>query len=169
MSELEFPQSTGDREECECTTKIPRRRTYANGSDAIFEQCPDCGRGGRALKKSLFTPEDIAAMGPWDDSFRLREMARYEQQREQFERAQLEREKAEKERRAKYNAYLATPEWRRRRLAVLKRDNWTCQGCLDAQAEQAHHLTYEHLENEFLWELVAVCLPCHRRLHPHMQ
>ena len=32
-------------------------------------------------------------------------------------------------------------------------------------ATQAHHLTYEHMGDEFLWELKAVCRPCHERWH----
>jgi len=64
-----------------------------------------------------------------------------------------------------YNAYLQTTEWRMRRQAVLTRDNYLCQGCRVRRATQVHHLTYDHVGNEFLFELVAICETCHTRLH----
>lgn len=63
-----------------------------------------------------------------------------------------------------YNAYLLTPEWQHRRAQVLKRDHHTCQACLNATATQAHHKTYDHIYNEPLFDLVAVCEDCHRAL-----
>jgi hypothetical protein len=32
-----------------------------------------------------------------------------------------------------------------------------CRG----RASQVHHLTYKHLRNEPLFELISVCVPCH--------
>ena len=34
-----------------------------------------------------------------------------------------------------------------------------------AKAAQAHHVTYDHFGSEFLFELLAVCEPCHTRIH----
>lgn len=65
---------------------------------------------------------------------------------------------------AKYNAYLCSPEWRARRASVLKRDGGMCQACLERQAGEVHHLTYDHVFNEPLFDLVAVCKSCHDRL-----
>ena len=60
--------------------------------------------------------------------------------------------------------YLATPEWRSKRLQVLARDGYRClaglPGCA-GKASQAHHLTYKHWRNEPLFDLIAVCGPCH--------
>jgi len=69
------------------------------------------------------------------------------------------------ERKQQYYAYLETPKWREKRQAVLRRANHVCEGCGLARATQAHHLTYEHIFDEFLWELRAVCKPCHDRAH----
>lgn len=66
---------------------------------------------------------------------------------------------------AKYAAYLTSPDWRRRRELVFKRDSYKCQGCLTALAEVVHHRTYEHVGNELLYELVALCQSCHDRAH----
>jgi 5-methylcytosine-specific restriction endonuclease McrA len=49
---------------------------------------------------------------------------------------------------------------------VLQRANGHCEGCGQRKAVQVHHLTYEHVGQEFLWELRAVCSECHDRLHP---
>jgi 5-methylcytosine-specific restriction endonuclease McrA len=67
--------------------------------------------------------------------------------------------------RAQYMAYLQSREWRERRRLVLQRARGFCERCRKAQATQVHHLTYEHVGNEFLKELVAVCCRCHKRFH----
>lgn len=64
-----------------------------------------------------------------------------------------------------YRAYLRSPEWRKKREAVLARDGHLCQSCGLAQATEVHHLSYEHAGDEPLFELVSVCGGCHDRLH----
>jgi 5-methylcytosine-specific restriction endonuclease McrA len=65
----------------------------------------------------------------------------------------------------KYRDYLKSPKWWLIRDLVLKRDKRLCQGCLTNEATQVHHLTYRHLFNEFMFELISVCSACHQRLH----
>jgi hypothetical protein len=65
-----------------------------------------------------------------------------------------------------YSAYLKTPEWGAKRSAVIERANGLCEGCRQAPAVIAHHLTYAHAGNELLFELVAVCDTCHQKAHP---
>ncbi len=66
-----------------------------------------------------------------------------------------------------YRTHLASDKWRKEiRPKVMKRANGICEGCLDKSATEVHHLTYEHLGNEFMFELLAVCNDCHGRLHP---
>lgn len=55
--------------------------------------------------------------------------------------------------------------WARKRSLVLERANHTCEGCGIRRATQVHHLTYKHVYDEFLWELVATCDECHDRAH----
>lgn len=64
-----------------------------------------------------------------------------------------------------YNEYLKTPSWRKIRQKVLERDNHTCQGCLENKATEVHHKTYEHVFDEFAFELVSLCSDCHRKYH----
>lgn len=66
---------------------------------------------------------------------------------------------------ARYNAYLRSPQWREISQRVLNRAQRVCDGCGKEPATQAHHLTYENVGAEFLWELRAVCNACHDRYH----
>ena len=64
----------------------------------------------------------------------------------------------------KYDEYLESDEWKGRRARVLRRAGHTCEACGVATATQVHHLTYEHLFREPLFDLRAVCVPCHEYL-----
>lgn len=64
-----------------------------------------------------------------------------------------------------YAEYLGSEKWARIRSRVMERAGGVCEGCLERPATQAHHLTYEHLFDEFVFELVALCTTCHDRLH----
>lgn len=61
--------------------------------------------------------------------------------------------------------YIKSPEWRAKANMVLRRAGFICEGCLVNRATQVHHMTYEHLGDEFAWELRAVCHGCHERFH----
>lgn len=65
---------------------------------------------------------------------------------------------------ANYNAYLRTDKWRAKADAVLRRANRTCEACGVRAATQVHHTTYDHVGDEPLWELRAVCRPCHEAI-----
>lgn len=64
------------------------------------------------------------------------------------------------------DAYFKSPAWHDREARVLGRDNDWCKACERRPATQVHHLTYARFGNEPLFDLVAVCRYCHRRLHP---
>jgi 5-methylcytosine-specific restriction endonuclease McrA len=82
------------------------------------------------------------------------------------EKAVAERDMAEREKwRAQHAAYLATPEWKRRRALVMKRAAGVCEGCGTAPAREVHHLTYARWQRELLFDLVAVCRACHLIAH----
>lgn len=68
---------------------------------------------------------------------------------------------------SRYTAYLQSPAWKEKRNAVMRRAGGMCEGCGKNKAAQVHHLTYEHVCEEFLWELRAVCNGCHSRIHNH--
>lgn len=65
----------------------------------------------------------------------------------------------------KYHEYLKTENWKVKRDLVLKRDKHICQGCLTNEATEVHHLTYENIFNEFVFELISLCNNCHLLIH----
>ncbi|MBI0530879.1 hypothetical protein D9602_05815 [Sphingomonas sp. TX0522] len=67
--------------------------------------------------------------------------------------------------RAEYGHYLSSPEWQERRRAVLERCAGLCEGCRKQPARDVHHLSYQHIRAEFLFELVGLCRDCHDRWH----
>ena len=65
----------------------------------------------------------------------------------------------------RYSAYLQTAEWQTLRARVLDRCQRVCEGCGERPAADVHHLSYRHVGQEFLFELVGLCRECHERLH----
>lgn len=65
----------------------------------------------------------------------------------------------------RYHRYLETPAWKAKRDRVMRRAGGTCEACGVARATEVHHLTYERVFEEPLFDLVAICGPCHRRIH----
>lgn len=158
--------------ECDHEGRVEiRRRTLSNGRLALYEQCAHCGRVGRAVKKSGYSEAEMASMNAFDEA--LDETRRHERH-DAYVRlydeigAKQEAEKVDESAEwwRRYTAYLQTPEWKRRRAAVLKRAGGVCEGCGSARAAHVHHLTYERVGEEMLFDLVAVCVGCHQRLHP---
>jgi len=64
---------------------------------------------------------------------------------------------------AAYHWYLASPYWKVRQRAALKRANYRCQHC-GLRANQVHHLTYVRIFNESPNDLVVLCNRCHADL-----
>jgi hypothetical protein len=64
-----------------------------------------------------------------------------------------------------YTEKLRNPNWQRRRLEILQRDNFTCQLCLDTETElHVHHCYYT--PGCEVWEyedsaLICYCKHCH--------
>lgn len=142
-----------------------RRKTTRDGRVQVRDQCLDCGRSSGHAKAHRDVRLD--ELDEWDyalEDARAEERNRYFQRMRQEYEAAREREK--NERIAFYRTYILSPEWRHKRQLVLNRAAGVCEGCNERNAAQVHHLTYAHLGDEFLWELAAVCMECHRRLHP---
>jgi len=150
-----------------CSThpkKELRKLITSNQSVQIRPQCLICGLpAGPTRKKAEFTAEELAGLPLWDKEIASRH------QGERSAAYTVLRDAEENRVRgawlAEYNKYLRSPEWKRKRALAMKRDGFWCQGCLEQKATQAHHLTYEHVCHEFLFELVSVCDDCHTRLH----
>ncbi len=65
-----------------------------------------------------------------------------------------------------YGEKLKDPQWQKKRLEILNRDQFTCQLCSDETTElQVHHLSYEYGKEP--WEypnenFVTYCRFCHK-------
>jgi 5-methylcytosine-specific restriction endonuclease McrA len=76
--------------------------------------------------------------------------------------------------RARYAAYITSPEWYQRReswaLEEVRRSTELirCVGCRkrwNLHRDDLHHLSYERLGNEAHEDLWPMCRTCHNRLH----
>ncbi len=161
------------------TTQIdnkPRRLWSANphqygpGKIHIVDEKVDdktlCGRFLSAIPGSSTAATKATCRICLDAVVRRPEQDRW---REESLRKQAELELLRVEENARWQAwyqiYMRSPSWAELRRKVIKRANGTCEGCGDAPAVQAHHLTYKNAGAEFLWELRAVCRACHERTH----
>ena len=148
--------------DCPHAQREMRYSIVSNGVKQYREQCLDCGELSNFVKKSdprVMLATDIQ---PVDEALRAQkrqehwERLRQEQvaRQEQYQHAWWQ----------SYNAYLATPLWQQKRQLALKRDAFLCQACRMNKATQVHHLSYDHLGDEPLFELTSICKPCHDRL-----
>jgi hypothetical protein len=135
------------------------------GAIHFRHQCLQCGESiGNAIAKSA-CPKDSPA---YDEAL----YERYQKERaDKYENIWQKHVRQQKitdtEFWTRYNGYLNSAEWKAKRTKVLRRARDICEGCLEKSATQVHHLTYAHVFNECLFELVAVCDECHERIHAH--
>jgi hypothetical protein len=72
-----------------------------------------------------------------------------------------------------YKYQLRKPEWQKKRLEIMQRDNFTCQICLDTEETlQVHHKSYD--KDKKAWEygndrLITLCETCHSELTEHIK
>lgn len=65
----------------------------------------------------------------------------------------------------KYRLYLSSIAWKKTREQIKERCGGICEICNKRKMINAHHLTYEHLYNEPLEDLLGVCKQCHGKIH----
>lgn len=152
--------------DCEHNHVDIRALQCSNGAVQYVKQCLTCGeRVGSSIKKELAFKArgDLQFILPFDQAFRDAYRSKsYQVSRERREAlARISRQQRAEE----YALYLASPEWEAKRGKVLLRANGVCEGCLSAPAQVVHHTTYTHLFDELLFELVALCKPCHDKAH----
>jgi hypothetical protein len=136
----------------------------SNGATQIWEYCTLCGQkfaSPKPRRDFAIAPETIDVSNiqrKYDDGQALR---KYEcvKLAADFEKKNELAEGSE------YRKYLKSEAWKAKREKVLDRANNWCEGCRERPAEEVHHLTYEHRFYEFLFELVALCPPCHSLIH----
>lgn len=123
----------------------------------VAMQCLTCGTQVRSVRKDLVA--DIALLPDFDPVL---------QERHHAVISEKIRHKSDQKRAdffVWYDNYLRSATWLAIREKVLQRCRGRCEGCGHGRARQVHHLTYAHVGDEFLFELVGVCEDCHERLH----
>ncbi|MEJ8756807.1 hypothetical protein WG947_07375 [Pontibacter sp. H259] len=145
-------------------------REIRGGSKQITLQCLNCGHaiGNQAVAKNKVPIGEVIVpfnyklnddyitrlyqefKEPTDKAQELRYALNVEQKRKEFD------EWLDKH----YYPYLKTDKWKRKEKYVLMRDNFLCQACLEKEATIAHHTSRQFFQNEPLFDLVAICLPC---------
>jgi hypothetical protein len=155
---------------CEHPRSEIRRRVQSNGVVAYWRQCLDCFQIVGTAVKHCDAPGDalpfdeLARTRYWDEQVQA-DRSDWEQRQQQRCREAQQRDREWWDR---YNDYLEGDGWQRKRDLVFARDAKRCQARLDGCsifATQVHHLTYRHVFNEPLFDLVAVCQSCHEQLH----
>jgi 5-methylcytosine-specific restriction endonuclease McrA len=152
---------------CQHPTTELRRRTIASGQITYWHQCQTCGRfPGNAVRK----PDDADRIPDADATLQDRYEAQRAAERQEIEQRHVRIQKRDRANWWRwYTEYLDSPAWQSLRRAVMDRAQGICEGCRSRPATEVHHLTYDNVGNEFLWELRAVCDHCHRRCHPEKQ
>lgn len=147
-------------QKCEQNIHLLTRRVIANGSTQYVYQCQVCGRPSNPIShQKAIQQSGGRKIAEFDPEIEVRYRDGLAQ------KARDEISEGKRQFRAWYSEYLKTPEWRQRRELVMRRAHGICEGCGLARASEVHHTTYDHVGEEFLWELVAICSPCHTRYH----
>jgi 5-methylcytosine-specific restriction endonuclease McrA len=136
-----------------------RYKVISGGRKQVATQCLDCGINvdGRWLPQ---TGLDMASLKPWDETIALN----YQRATASQRNATLYQERLR--RHEEYERYICSSDnWQAVRTKVMKRDAYLCQGCLENAATDVHHLSYTHLFDEVMFNLVAVCRDCHKKIH----
>jgi len=135
-----------------------RFKMFANGEGRHFaDQCTICGK---QVSEWVKTPPNADSHLPWDVT--LAEQGR----RDKYTDSQKKHIEEKRKRHHEYDIYINTsPEWKERRALVIDRANQICEACLTYRATQVHHLNYDSFQTEILYDLVAVCRPCHEKIH----
>lgn len=134
-----------------------RRRSMGDGQTRLMRQCLACGEAGGPAVPLRSVP-DFAALPPWNENLARDFFARWTEASRAAKAAEW------RARRAVYDDYLKSEDWRSRRDRVLARSP-ICQACERRPAQEVHHLTYDRIYREPLFDLVAICSGCHRALH----
>lgn len=147
---------------------VARVKQYTTGPRAK-RQCRRCGQGvGSNVPMAGVTEL-------WDEDLERRVIAEYESACAEYRKANSDFyawQRGEKSREwwSMYQRYLRSAVWSVKRDLVLERCHGVCESCGQADAQHVHHLKYpETFGLEPLWDLRAVCVPCHKIIHPHME
>lgn len=150
--------------DCKHQRKTAKRRTYGNATKHYGYQCDDCGEWEQATKASFGLQLPVVE---FDSEFRERTNKELNDAVAEYWRNYHEQKKDREKDEwwSWYRYYLESDKWKFKRLQVLQRDKYLCQGCLIERATEVHHLNYKHVGDELLFDLVSLCSNCHKKAH----
>ena len=151
-----------ERFSCEHENKILSKRVVKGGAVQFVYQCQRCGE----VALQAVARAKALALGGGTEPLPFDPKLQEEWSRLRAESSAVIEARFNEKFWSGYTVYLRSPEWAERRSLVLKRARGVCEACGKNQPAEVHHLTYDHVGQEFLFELVAVCHECHARLHP---
>jgi len=151
-------------EDCENCNFIFVKRLKSNGGYTLQKQCFSCGlKDGKFYKFELVGGGKAVERLP--DFNKELETQYYERKREksikEWESKRLEKRQEFFD---EYQVYLQSEKWKTKRLKVLERDNYKCKACESNKATQVHHMSYEFVYDEPLFDLISVCKRCHDKI-----
>jgi len=166
MDQNKVIEEVKEKFRCQHDQTAIRVRTDKSGRKLIARQCIRCGlKQGDYLSPKQFSDIQLQEMSQWNV-----DLERDFSKQRSFELVARVKDIDQQERDAflkRHRAFLKSDIWHRLRSKVLKRANYICEGCGDAQATEVHHLNYTRWGgNELLIDLLAVCGDCHLKLHP---
>ena len=130
----------------------------SNGNTQFRYQCVNCGKlNGQAMTRSEAVDRDGNPPPLWNAALdavnREKMKAIYEEKNAKFLAYNG------------YHGYLNSDNWHAKRKMIMDRADGICEACLVSAATEVHHMTYDNVYDEFMWELRAVCRDCHERWH----
>ena len=158
---------------CEHPETVIVKRVNSAGNPFFTRYCPHCGVkfGGGHIPRAKAEAEGISAYSEADmeaaaEAYTNLRGSHFDSIVDAAaERALEAREQEREDWRKGYDDYLRSPRWKAKAAKIMERAGGTCEGCLSREATEVHHRTYEHVFEEFAFELIALCSPCHRRIH----
>jgi hypothetical protein len=146
---------------CEHPQSELRERTIRGGGKQFVQQCLRCGVAtSNPVKKEIaLAGNDGKPLAQFDEQLLISWEAASKKSADKIMNAD------DSAFWLAYEKYLASPIWRKKREKVFERATGICEGCRENPATQVHHLSYEHVGEEYLFELVAICEVCHDKLH----
>jgi hypothetical protein len=129
------------------------QRFKSNGYPLLNKQCLNCGE--KDSKAYKIDKNNFHLLPKFDED--LLNCFYANQRNEYIEKIEIEKNVWF----SNYSIYLNSEKWKNKRILVLKRDKFICKACENRTATEVHHLTYKHLFNEPLFDLVSICNACH--------
>lgn len=77
--------------------------------------------------------------------------------------------KAFERQRKRYQKYMTSRTWRKKRDELFEERGKKCEKCGSEENITVHHLTYERFGHEWLCDLMVLCEDCHKKEHERLE